>query len=72
MKAFERFKGIINEMDEEQLRKMALGLSIFTKLCIDHKFKTQRNAIIDFAIIAKYTYFDKALKAAKENKELPY
>lgn len=71
MKANDRFEKIINEMDIEQLRKMALGMQIFTKLCIDNKFKHQRNAVMDFAIIAKYTYFDRALKEAKK-EELPY
>lgn len=71
MKATDRFEKIINEMEIEQLRKMALGMQIFTKLCIDNKFKRQRNAVIDFAIIAKYTYLDRAIKEVKK-EEIPY
>ena len=70
MKANDRFEKYIQSMDIEELRKMALGMQIFTQICINKKFKAQRNAIIDFAIIAKYTYFERALKEA--NKELPY
>lgn len=71
MKATDRFEKIINEMDIEELRKMALGMQIFTKICIDNKFKHQRNAVIDFAIIAKFTYFDRVLKEIKKD-EVPY
>ena len=72
MKNSKKFENLIQKMDIEELRKMALGMQMFTKLCIDNKFKYQRNAIIDFALIAKYTYFERKLKEIKNNKDLPY
>lgn len=67
-----KFEKYLNELNEESVRDLAMGLCYFTEFCINNGFKAQRNATIDFALTARNEYIDRVIKRAKEQKELPY